>query len=499
MKKIMLTCLFISLLFFGCAKETGKDNPTAEDFVSLLESLNESASEKIVADIKTHPANNVSHSYSEGVSFNLCKTFEGELYKYRGEIYIFNNNQDASLKVADLERMRAETARQIKELNIGIYESNAIEQFLYRRNGNTVTVVYDHYPKEVANSFFGIIDSFLGDVEYKQLDTYDEATYQSLLEEINKKPVLIDTTSIIEQVKQAYEYKVEDTVQLCRKDLSQNVESINDEMLNLTDSPYYQLALEKWKDEYDLIVRDREVFLSECESRVSEIEKALANAEASPTREAYDKCNELISGTDISLAYYKDYTKDWNSRMAVLDKKIGSVIASYSGSGDDVVSLKEYSDKYVLYIKGNRNGHHFGITSYDSAGNYGELYVNTTDPYEGVTFDRNCSKNTTLEIKASGEWYIEQRSFESLDHISQGETYEGNGDNVIIVDSHGGTATIEGNHSEKHMGIVSYTQSGNYLDLLVNSTDPYSGKVLLRGSVGFVVVRAVGDWTFALN
>jgi hypothetical protein len=168
----------------------------------------------------------------------------------------------------------------------------------------------------------------------------------------------------------------------------------------------------------------------------------------------------------------------------------------FSGTGDDVVSLGEFSDIYVFHITGNQEGRHFAVKGYDASGNATELFVNTTDSYSGITIDP-AQKTKTLEISATGDWAIEQRSIYTMRTISEGESVSGSGDEILMVLSFGQTATIEGNSGNRHFAVKSYGASRD--DLLVNTTDAYSGNVLLKGDPIVLEVIAAGEWSITFS
>ncbi|RKM55280.1 hypothetical protein D6853_11210 [Butyrivibrio sp. X503] len=164
----------------------------------------------------------------------------------------------------------------------------------------------------------------------------------------------------------------------------------------------------------------------------------------------------------------------------------------YEGSGDSVIELEDRTDAWVLYVKGNSSGRHFSVKGYNEDGNGTELFVNTTDKYEGITLDPSLS-TTILEISATGDWHIEQRSIFTLDIVQAGDIYTGSGDSVLLVASYGKTAKITGNKSERHFAVKSYGSSRN--SLLVNTTDKYEGTVMMKGEPMMIEIKAVGDWT----
>ena len=170
----------------------------------------------------------------------------------------------------------------------------------------------------------------------------------------------------------------------------------------------------------------------------------------------------------------------------------------YTGTGDDVINIDTPSDGtlWVLHIKGNTEGRYFGVTGYTDQRKYTELFVNTTDPYEGTVIDAE-QQTKKLEITASGDWTIEVRSITSCPIAQVGVICSGTGDQVLLVSGSPDTAEITGNSEERYFGVQTYGSSG--YDLLVNTTDAYNGKVLVDPDIACIDVTAVGDWTIKLN
>lgn len=170
----------------------------------------------------------------------------------------------------------------------------------------------------------------------------------------------------------------------------------------------------------------------------------------------------------------------------------------YTGTGDDVIELDDLDYFYCFKISGNANSRHFAVKTYDSAGEYSELLVNTTEPYDGLTYDPSYDVSM-IEVTASGEWTIEVLDLITVDQVSAGDAYSGNGDSLFFIPDHGKTATISGNSGAHHFAVKSFDNYGNYNDLLVNTTEPYDGKVMLGSDAILIQVAAQGDWTFTPN
>ena len=185
------------------------------------------------------------------------------------------------------------------------------------------------------------------------------------------------------------------------------------------------------------------------------------------------------------------------SAFAVLNypDKVPDAI-TYDGKGDSVLKIDHPDGVYVLYVKGNSESKHFAVKGYDSTGNRTELFVNTTEPYEGITIDPD-QETVSLEISSKGSWHIEVRSIWTCDVITETEIpYTGTGDSIVLIDTPATMATIKGNDAEKHFAMKSY---GDRKNLMVNTTDVYSGTVMVKYNPSILEVNAVGDWSIILE
>ena len=170
----------------------------------------------------------------------------------------------------------------------------------------------------------------------------------------------------------------------------------------------------------------------------------------------------------------------------------------YSGSGDSVLEIDEPDGMYVFQISGNESGNHFAVKSYDENGETVDLLVNTTSVYNGTTLG-STNGVKLLEISANGEWSIDLVSIYNMPSLSAGETYSGANDAVIQINTDGLTAEVSGNESKRHFAVKAYDLDWNYIDLLVNTTDIYSGTVMLTNSPNLLVINADGPWSITLG
>jgi len=169
-------------------------------------------------------------------------------------------------------------------------------------------------------------------------------------------------------------------------------------------------------------------------------------------------------------------------------------VTVYSGSGDDVVKISTPANRvWMLEVEGNAAGRHFAVKGYDANMESTELFVNTTDPYTGFVLDPTQS-TALLEVSAEGAWNITVHDlYKTAPEIKKGQTVSGFGDAVYQISSYGMTAEITGNSDAHHFAVKSYGDTAN--ELLVNTTDPYEGTVMLKGKPFLLVITSESNWT----
>ena len=173
----------------------------------------------------------------------------------------------------------------------------------------------------------------------------------------------------------------------------------------------------------------------------------------------------------------------------------------YDGSGDSVVDIQKPDSSTpaaIAYITGNADSRFFAVIGFNATGTQTSLLVNTTDPYEGsVTLDFAQGDATTrLQVKSSGDWRIELRPIASARVVSAPGTATGSGDDVFIVSGTVDTARITGNSDSRFFAVLGYGKNRN---LLVNTTDPYDGTVVVAKDTQVIEVKAAGDWTITFK
>ncbi len=170
-----------------------------------------------------------------------------------------------------------------------------------------------------------------------------------------------------------------------------------------------------------------------------------------------------------------------------------------TGNGDSIVDFDNPYEIAIVHISGNASSHFFAVKNYGSDGNPLDLLVNTTDPYDGVRpLDFGEGEHTTrFEVTASDEWRIEVLAIASARVLTVPGNIVGKGDDVILVK--GATpdlGKIKGNAESSFFSVKSY---GNNSDLLVNTTDPYEGTVIVSSDTVILEIQAVDIWSIEIS
>lgn len=171
----------------------------------------------------------------------------------------------------------------------------------------------------------------------------------------------------------------------------------------------------------------------------------------------------------------------------------------YTGSGDDVIEIEPFDDIWVLHVTGNAKGGHFAVNGYDDAGNSVDLFVNTTDPYDGYVLD-NTQSARLLEITAKGEWAVSLESIYSMPTVSFDEPASGTGDAVYqIAADEPWFFSVIANDSGRHFAVEGYNNHLQQVDLFINTTDPYAGvRVDPTQTSCIFAITAADAWDLAL-
>ena len=173
--------------------------------------------------------------------------------------------------------------------------------------------------------------------------------------------------------------------------------------------------------------------------------------------------------------------------------------AHYEGVGDDTISIEPPSDgPFLLKVSGNDEGQYFVVTGYDSDGNVTANFIATTDPFDGVTVDPS-GETVELEIMAPGAWIVDLQPLDAAQTLSVPGRISGSGSDVFLIEGMPTTAHIQGNDDGGYFNIKGFSSEGNWTALLVDSTDPYDGRVSVPERTRIVDVDAVGDWAIEIE
>jgi hypothetical protein len=169
----------------------------------------------------------------------------------------------------------------------------------------------------------------------------------------------------------------------------------------------------------------------------------------------------------------------------------------FTGAGDSVVAITKpggSTGTVLATITGNDAGRFFAVQAIDGDQ---DLLVNTTEPYSGtVLMDADRGGTTQLQVTATGPWSVTLSDPLSAPQLAVGAN-TGVDDQVFLYEGPAGVAQIDANAGGRFFAVVVYTGEGR--ELLVNTTDPYSGAVPMPAGPGFVTVTATGNWSIAIG
>lgn len=173
------------------------------------------------------------------------------------------------------------------------------------------------------------------------------------------------------------------------------------------------------------------------------------------------------------------------------------VLAQASGTGDDVVSVPvdeaQRGRWLLLRVEGNPAERHFAV----KGGPRGRALVSTTDRYRGsILVEPSSHSSLDLEITADGPW-----SFEMCDALTGARLLEGSlagvGDDVLRWNGDRTALEFKGNAVGRHFALVAHM--GGRRKGLINTTDPYAGRVLLPEGRALLSVLATGPWQCSVD
>ena len=164
---------------------------------------------------------------------------------------------------------------------------------------------------------------------------------------------------------------------------------------------------------------------------------------------------------------------------------------SYSGKGDDIVSGLVVDDYSYLKVTHTGAGY-FSVKAHYN--NSYDLLVSTTDPYNGGCTLLLPDREYTLEVNGSGEWKVEAFRIGTASK----DTFKGAGDIVtpIFIASSDAYEIIA--NGKGYFSVKGYYGNGRY-DLLVSTTDPYSGKVMFKHKGDYCFFAVEGEREFTIK
>ena len=173
---------------------------------------------------------------------------------------------------------------------------------------------------------------------------------------------------------------------------------------------------------------------------------------------------------------------------------------SFSGSGDDIITVKLVSQS-VLVTMTHDGESNFSVTSKTRDDDYIDLLANEIGPYSGTVIQElgtsswNKDKLGLLEVSADGNWKIVIKPLTKAKKWD-GKPLSGTGDLVVLVPgkTKPGSKLVMSHKGNSNFAVTTYSAKGGYLDLKANEIGNYSGKSTF-GRAYYIAIETQGKWT----
>ena len=129
----------------------------------------------------------------------------------------------------------------------------------------------------------------------------------------------------------------------------------------------------------------------------------------------------------------------------------------------------------------------------------------TVDRPGGTTTTRDKETETETDQDSDSQEQQQEEETQQIPQLASPQfepiTFTGSGDDIVVFDGldYYSIAYIKGNSRSRHFAVVAYGANQTYLDLLVNTTDPYEGIVFLDIDTVEFEVTATGSWEIEIR
>lgn len=192
--------------------------------------------------------------------------------------------------------------------------------------------------------------------------------------------------------------------------------------------------------------------------------------------------------------YQDEVPQQENIPESLDDYQVSEPFFSVSGSGDDVVT--GLYTEYVSFLKVTHSGDgHFAVKAHYGDDSDYDLLINTTEPYNGGQTLLFSGREYTLEITSKGDWSVEAYQIGT----SSTDSFSGAGDIVtpiFIPTSEVYEIEAEG---AGHFAVKGWSATTGRYDLLVNTTDSYSGAVMFNHPEEYCFFEITGERNFTIT
>lgn len=198
---------------------------------------------------------------------------------------------------------------------------------------------------------------------------------------------------------------------------------------------------------------------------------------------------------DITLV--GDWDGDGRDTLGVRRNQPPLTLASFSGSGNDVISYNFDDVGPAIAEISHEGSSNFVVWAFNSKGEHSDLLVNEIGDYAGTVaanFDSSAGSHRGFDVRADGDWSIVIKDVAATSGFSPSGG-GGVGDDVRRATRPAGE-TVRFEHSGSSNFIIWAVNSrGDRFDLLVNEIGDYSGRHRVPSGTAWLEIRADGRWT----
>jgi hypothetical protein len=172
---------------------------------------------------------------------------------------------------------------------------------------------------------------------------------------------------------------------------------------------------------------------------------------------------------------------------------------SLSGKGDKVARVTLPPDVGAVATVTSSGKGYFSVWALTTNGDTSDLLASAIGKYKGsVLIDQRDEPVSALQITSDGKWSAKIVPVQSAEQWDTTSDKTGTSDDVLLLSAPvQGLATVQiSAKGDGHFSVWAHTANGDS-DLLVSTTAPYDGEVLVPEETALLEITASGAWSLS--